>query len=332
MNELFPISTHSEILSKAAQIYDIYHDESKEDAYWHGFLMVPRENRDNLLMLLNQARINIGYHEEISYKHIRRRAKAHHHKPKLIESWCSIMLAALQQQKHNRLITSFHLGGKKYEKKYVRQLDTLLKCKFVVFREKDNHDKMYAHMDELKCIETTFRMGLKGGIHSLFNKDNPVTIGNIYIDGDEHYYGKYGRTLSTARILKQFGHQARDYVSFLEDSKIIAQRSNHKKIKKDQETQNSHLLQMCDIFLGGIRFFSYRPDSKHVKYKISYPCRILLEHDLANVARMSNSRFYNAFLLSAAHLIGDKWSFDYLKPSVDIRIRKERQLCMEYYN
>ena len=39
-------------------IYDIYHDESKEEAYWHGFLFVPRENRNYLLNLLNEARVN----------------------------------------------------------------------------------------------------------------------------------------------------------------------------------------------------------------------------------------------------------------------------------
>jgi len=49
-------------------IYDIYHDESKEEAYWHGFYSVPRINRNYLLSLLNFARTNTGYDYQVHYK------------------------------------------------------------------------------------------------------------------------------------------------------------------------------------------------------------------------------------------------------------------------
>lgn len=52
-------------------IYDIYHDESKEEAYWHGFLFVPRMNRSYLLDLLNEARRNTDYFYQVHYKKIR---------------------------------------------------------------------------------------------------------------------------------------------------------------------------------------------------------------------------------------------------------------------
>ena len=56
-------------------IYDIYHDESKEEAYWHGFLFVPRMNRSYLLELLNEARRNTDYFYPVHYKKIRSKKK-----------------------------------------------------------------------------------------------------------------------------------------------------------------------------------------------------------------------------------------------------------------
>jgi len=53
---------------------------------------------------------------------------------------------------------------------------------------------MYSGMTRLQCIETTFRMGLKGGVHLLFDEQSPAIIGNVFIDGDEQYLGEFGRT------------------------------------------------------------------------------------------------------------------------------------------
>lgn len=306
------------------EVYDIYHDESKEDAYWHGFLIVPRSNRDYLLKLLRESRSNTNYHNEVSYKNIKKGTKLNHETAIIIQSWTSIGVVALQQQKLDELSTEFHLGGK--EKKYINKLDNLIKCKFAVFKEKDKHKKMYDSMNELERIETTFRIGLKGGIHYLFDNNNSITIGNVYIDGDKHYIGKYGRTFDINRTLKRLQNEVKDYVYFLEDSKLIPQRSDHKKIEKNQRNEDSYLLQLCDILLGGIRFYSFCRDNKHIKSQISYACKKLLEYDQNNIARMKNSRFYNAFSLSEAWIENGEWKFNQLTVGRDKRESKGEQL------
>ncbi len=47
--------------------YDIYHDESKEDSFWHVFLFVPKLLREELISKLKVAR-EVFSGEELSFK------------------------------------------------------------------------------------------------------------------------------------------------------------------------------------------------------------------------------------------------------------------------
>jgi len=306
------------------EVYDIYHDESREESYWHGFLFVPRSKKEYLLDLLDRARKNIGFYEEISYKDIRKTDRPARKRPSLIESWTSVALAALQQQKLLNLPIPFHLGGK--PKEYIARLDELIKCKFVIFKEKDKHQKMFHGMSGLECIETTFRMGIKGGIHRLFNEENPIIVGNVFIDGNKHYIREFGRSFDVKRSLRRFAIERRSYVEFLKDSKLIPQHSNHKMIKPYQKTEDSHLLQLCDILIGGTRFHSFCPDSCNIKYRISLPCRELLSREQNNYYRMRQSRFFNGFALNEAWLENDEWKFVSLVPGENKMLPKIKQL------
>ena len=71
-------------------IYDIYHDESKEEAYWHGFYFVPRTNRDYLLILLNEARVITKYFHQVHYQRIKSKTKCNNVKAIIINSWTTI--------------------------------------------------------------------------------------------------------------------------------------------------------------------------------------------------------------------------------------------------
>ena len=294
-------------------IYDIYHDESKEEAYWHGFLFVPRMNRSYLLDFLNEARRNTDYFYPVHYKKIRSNKKCNSKKAIIINSWTTIGVSSFQQQKLYKLPPSVYLG--RYPRKIkaiYRKLEKLIKCKFAVFKEKDKHKKMFFVNDNLRNIETTFKMALKGALHKLFNNENTVTVGNIFIDGDEHYIGEYGRNLNTTEIMRRLRVERREYVAFLGNSKIIPQKSNHRKIKNDKNIEDSYLLQLCDILIGGVRFHSYCPDVNNTKYRISEPCRNLLKHDQDNNARMKESRYFNGFLLNEAWIENDEWKFGQL--------------------
>jgi len=308
------------------EIYDIYHDESKEESYWHGFLFIPRSQRNYILGLLNEARQNTKYFNEISYKKIKSYTKWNHETGIIIHSWTSIGVALLQQQKLLKLPIPIYLGGKPNNQKKYQLLDKLARCRFVIFKERDKHKRMFSSMTELECIETTFRMGIASGVHRLFNSEDPIKIGNVFIDGDEQYIGQFGRTFDVNRSLKRFAMQSRNYVSFTINSDIIPQKSNHSKIEKNQSINDSYLLQLCDILIGGIRFHSYCSDSKNIKYKISETCKYLLEHDQENIIRMKESRFYNGFLLNQAWIEDGIWKFCQLNTGEDKVFNKIKQL------
>jgi|GEM_PF-1323033 len=294
-------------------IYDIYHDESKEEAYWHGFYFVPRTNRDYLLTLLNEARENTNYFSQIHYQKIKRRTKCNNIKAIIINSWTTIGVFSLQQQKIYKIPPFIYMGRiPKKTKPIYKKLENLIKCRFAVFKEKDKHQKMFFKDDNLRNIEITFKMALKGALHKLFNNNDYVTIGNIFIDGDEQYIGEYGRNINTTEILRRLRLEKREYVNFLDNSKIIPQKSNHLKLRSGQNAENSHLLQLCDILIGGVRFHSYCPNANITKYRISELCKNLLKHDQDNTARMKESRYFNGFLLNEAWIEDDEWKFGQL--------------------
>jgi hypothetical protein len=168
---------------------------------------------------------------------------------------------------------------------------------------------MFFGMSKLECIETTFRMAIKGGVHRLFNHNDPVIIGNVFIDGDEHYIGEFGRTFDVKRTLVRLRIERREHVSFLENPQIIPQKSDHRKIEMNQDPNNSHLLQLCDILIGGFRFHACYSDPNHIRYGVSLFCKDLLEHEQANAARMAQSRYLNGFLLNEAWVEQDEWNF-----------------------
>jgi len=115
------------------------------------------------------------------------------------------------------------------------------------------------------------------------------------------------------KFARQIVKEKRNYVSFIKGAKIIPQDSDHNKIKSSQDPNDSHLLQLCDILLGGIRHHSHCPVSNSIKYKISLPCRALLGHDVNNYSRMKQSRFFNGFTFGEAWLENNEWQFDSLK-------------------
>jgi hypothetical protein len=299
-------------------IHDIYHDECKEDGYWHGFLFVPRHTRTDVLGLLSRARKLAEYDDCLHYVDIGRETKSNHHKYIAIQAWTSIGCNALQQQKLKKYPIHVLLGRKPMSRSTAeyQRVATLLKCRFVLFREKDNHRKMYEGMSQLQCIETTFRMGFKGGVHRLFSDSDPIKIGNVFMDGKEHYVGVYGRNFSVNQTLVRMAHERRDYVSFVEGAKLIPQRSNHKLIERGQDPDDSHLLQLCDILIGGFRFHSCYGNQKHPRFQMSYHCKVLLDHEQKNSARMTQSRYCNGFSLQQAWIDNGDWNFAPLTTAV----------------
>lgn len=66
--------------------YELYHDESKVDGYWHGILLVPVAKKQMLLQLLSQARQNTSYEEPLSIKRIKKQNRVYD----CADSWVQI--------------------------------------------------------------------------------------------------------------------------------------------------------------------------------------------------------------------------------------------------
>ncbi len=90
---------------------------------------------------------------------------------------------------------------------------------------------------------------------------------------------------------------------------LISQKSNHNDLKPDQDPNHSHLLQLCDILIGGFRFHACFGDRRHPRFQMSYHCKVLLEHEQENSARMAQSRYFNGFSLQQAWIENDEWNF-----------------------
>jgi hypothetical protein len=52
--------------------YELYHDESQVDGYWHGMLLVPMQYKQRLLKYLDEARRNSGYIDPIGIKKVKK--------------------------------------------------------------------------------------------------------------------------------------------------------------------------------------------------------------------------------------------------------------------
>lgn len=153
-------------------------------------------------------------------------------------------------------------------------------------------------------------MAIKGGIHRLFSESEPIEIGNVFIDGDEHYVGIYKRRFSIDRTLQRFAREKRGFVSFVDGPLLIPQNSDHnKELEIGQDPNDSHLLQLCDVLIGGFRFHSCFSDRKHPRYDISIQCKELLSHEQENQARMAQSRYFNGFSLQQAWISDREWYF-----------------------
>lgn len=288
--------------------YDIFHDECKEDGFWHCFIFIPRNKQGKLYSLLKIARNYLKYKSFIHFSSISRKAKTNHTKVRLIRSWISILLYSIQQQK---ISANLYLGHKSNSAKYRKIIGKNKKigARLVIFRENENLKDMYEDLDYTNKIEITFRMGLKGGAHFLFNEEK-VKIGKIYIDCCENVYKK---NFNSYNMLTKFEIESKDNIYFEEDSSIIPVSKKQYKIFDPV----SEFMQLADIAVGGFRTQQKKMKNFKARFYATKPFKVLLDKKVEIKKRMQNSRYYNGFTFSDANIVNGKWVFK------NIKIRKK---------
>ncbi len=286
-------------VNKMPTVYDVYHDECKEDGCWHCFLFVPIEKKELLNNLICQARENLNYYSKIHYSRISKKAKSNHKKVLFVKSLNTISTFSIQQQKYDGDI---YLGNNKPLK---AKSESQINAKLAIFRDKGNHKDMYENMGASKKFETTFRMGLKGANHFLF--DEEIIVRNIFHDYSSST--PFNEEYNEDNILKRLINESHDNIKFDDSVKIDT-------IAKDQlkaDIDDHNILQLVDVVVGSIRTRLLNQTDFPARFEVAYPYTDLLEKEIENSARMENSRFYKAYKLTNAKIIDDEWTFENMK-------------------
>jgi len=278
--------------------YELYHDESLEGGYWHGMLLVPAARKTEFADLLRTARKNTQYPEKIGIKNVVRKGPIY----SLASAWTQIGVAGLRSSIKGKSERAF-LG--KHEKgKPVYEKINLHGMKFILFRERDAHKHLSGFVDHASKIETTFRFGIKGGLHFLGSDENPIHITRIHFDGHQHHQ----RHLDKDRIIEKLVG-LRKYCSIAKRQDLIdGQHSNHKR-PHSQEHDDCQFLQLTDILIGCFRT-SLGYQTRVIHSELARPVKMLLDKYHEGYARMKKSRWPNSFVISQCHLENGRWVFE----------------------
>ncbi|MEL7646180.1 MAG: hypothetical protein AAGU04_07955 [Anaerolineaceae bacterium] len=287
-------------IERAAQSYELYHDESARNGYWHGMLLVPGRQKEALVSYLDAARAEVGYPHKISFKKINRPGA----KRDLAEAWLSIALGFMRSEsKHIRYFYSTGARGEQ-DKAYQLLDDQALGAKFILFRERDNHENMLHYPDETSKVETSFRFGFKGGLHYLFSSYNPVCITKIHFDGYLHQ----GRHIDRQRVVARLSGM-RDYCEIGSQPDLIDDRASDPNAQDAQPYVDCQLLQLTDLLIGSFRAaFGYY--SNQSQWLLARYARSLIDKYKQGAPRMRKSRWNRAFCMSQCHLEGSGWQFE----------------------
>jgi hypothetical protein len=289
--------------------YELYHDESLEGGYWHGMLLVPMWNKKEFLDLLTLARTNTRYFDKIGIKKVERRGYIYD----CASAWAQIGIACLRSTTNGKAEPIF-LGEKEKGKLKYGQVN-LYGMKFILFRERDSHKELEGFTDHASKIETTFRFGIKGGLHALGSNENPINITRIHFDGHEHYQ----RNVDRDRIVKRL-NGLRSYCSFSSRTDLVDDRHSNHKRAGSQDEDDCQFLQLTDILIGCFRT-SLGYKTRNIHMELAQPIRNLVNKYNEGSARMKNSRWANSFVVSQCYLENSKWKFE----AIEQNNKKETQ-------
>jgi hypothetical protein len=307
--------------------YDIYHDESKEAGYWHGILFVPRPSRATILSHIRTIRKETGCEHPLTLKGI----KSYGPPFQCARAAIQLAVAAMMQDTKGRVEKvyvsrrTYDPVGQRHATEYrtIIEIREALKLRFVVFRERDAHrfmDPAGQFLDYAAKVETTFRMGFKGGLHLLFDDDDPATICSIHFDGYEHNQ----RHVDADRVLGRLKHGLRAYCRIAPDVTVDDRPSDHRE-PGSQSYEDCQFLQLADLLVGSFR--TVLADAKNeVQTKMACPVAELVNKWRAGPARMAKSRWNGGFCISQCYLENGEWIFSPLPAKED-----NSQQCFQWW-
>ena len=276
--------------------YELYHDESKEAGYWHGMLLVPTHIKEELVSKLKEVRDNLGHHHEIGLKSVK---QGHGKIYALAGSWLGIAFGALRSRTKG-VSYPVYLGERDKGKKQYTTLNSPIGCKLIIFRETDNHEGYDAYPDYGSKIETSFRIGLKGGLHFLGSEQAPIEIEKFHFDGHKHYQ----RNLDPERIIGRL----KGLNSYCKVSDDIDDRTCNHNEEGSQPYDDCQLLQLTDLLVGSFRTCLHK--TKDVHMNLASSSKSMITEYQKGYRRMKNSRWSGSLCLSQCSCRDAGWAFD----------------------
>ncbi len=164
MDTLFNLNNYN--LLPDIDNYEIFHDESKDNHIMHGFLLIPTRIRETLLQEIEKIRVRYNCDSKLHYNDLS--GKKENCKTKTVKDVLRLIVSGMMRKKHEKNVWG----------------DAPPLIKYILFKKK-NRKKMdieyYQHDGEqnrteidLRKIETLLRIGLKGGLHYLFNEEQKI--------------------------------------------------------------------------------------------------------------------------------------------------------------
>lgn len=282
--------------------YELFHDKSQECGFWHGILLVPSDRKELFNSFIREIRKNTRYNSKISLKQVKRHGIIFDCANSLLQVGVGFLRSTPKGEKYHVFLGERHKG----KINPVKFPNECVGMKFILFCERDNHRNMLFYEDHTSKIETTFRIGLKGGMHYLGSEESPINIVKMHFDGHEHYQ----RHLDKNRIINRL-RNLRSYCSISDDCEIDDRSSDH--VKDDcQEYTDCQLLQLTDLFVGGFRTYLGK-STRDIHYELGKPVSMMLKKYRQGYARMQNSRWKDSLWLSRCFIDGENWKFESLE-------------------
>ena len=280
--------------------FEVYHDESQKDGYWHGMLFVPVLKKIELLNQLSMARVNINYSHYLSFKGLLNKRKS---LPlELAETWIQIGLASMRAR--NKGFYPVFIGEKIGKKRtYIKNLP-IIGTKLVIFRDTQTMQGLSPILDKGAKVETSFRVGFKGALHLLGNELKPINVTKIHFDGYEHYR----RKIDEKRIIGRL-RGLRPYVNIADSSCSIDDRSGNPHNSNPQSREDCELLQLIDILLGAFRT-RFSGDKRDQICRITKPVIEIINRFEVGKPWLDNSIWKDSIMLSQYSIVDGKWVFE----------------------
>jgi hypothetical protein len=176
--------------------------------------------------------------------------------------------------------------------------------KFILFRERDAHTELTGFRDHASKLETTFRFGIKGGLHFLGSEEEPINITRIHFDGHLHHQ----RHIDQERIISRIKN-LRTYCNFSRRHDLIDDRHSDHKKSDSQEFDDCQFLQLTDLLIGCFRTsLGYRTKAIHIE--LAKPVQNLVDKYYEGPGRMKKSRWARSFVMSQCYLEDGHWIFE----------------------